>query len=210
MSDRLRNLTEDIQFKTLMPDVSLENAQRNLPWVMRVDLPKGFLFHEVVEIDQPESAVLSSMGIPPTKTTGYVFEVPSGVEEIGIPLFITSVFGGVDVPWPKEGYGKAGDLTCLYLGCTSHHGVPLFHAGLQVCYENWEDRIRLADELQKELEAGYLIVAPKEYDTDKRLRALMQAKGMANGSTGAEASPMEAVEEPVEPPRPSVGDPTAD
>jgi hypothetical protein len=211
VKDRIRNLTEDVQFQVFLPDVSQEDAQKNVPWVMRFDLPKGYQFMEVVEIDQPLNHVMSSMGMPPTKTVGYVFEVPSHVKEIGVPLFVTSVFGSVDVPWPDKGYGKSGDLTCLYLGCTSHSGIPLFHAGLQVCHEQWEDRLRLADEFQKELEAGYLFVKPKEYDSDKRLQALMQAHRMGqHGSPGANVPSTEAVEEPVEPPRPNVGDPTAD
>jgi len=176
----LRNLSSLTQFKVFVPDISREDANRNVPWVMRVDVPENALFLEVVEIDYPLNPLMGVLGPSPKKTIGYAYQFFRPLGRIH-PVFITSVFTGTDVPWPAGSTEpRCGDLQCRYLGTTSHTGILLVHLSTRVYDEGLkEDPVVLADELEEEMEDTYLIVRPKEYDLDKRLLMLMQAGGPA-------------------------------
>jgi hypothetical protein len=192
----IRNLTDTVQFKVFIPDITAEEAQRNVPWVMRLKLPTASAFLEVMEIDHPFFNLGSMLGPSPKKTVGYGFRVPvlKGPNPFVTSWFITSVFAGVDVPWPAEtpkGLGtrwEKGMLVCQYLGATSHTGILLVHIATRIYNDGAPDYDLLADELEEELKSVYLVVRPREYELDKRLLQLAQAASRADESAPKEKS----------------------
>lgn len=195
----IRNLSHVTQFKVLVPDISPEEAKRNVPWVMRLDIPDNAQFLGVVEIDYPFNPLTSFLGPSPKKTIGYAYQLFMG-RGITQPTFITSVFTGTNVPWPRsEASGNllmegmmSGSLACRYLGITSHTGILLVHIATTILREPGDDPLELADALEEEMKDTYLIVRPKEYDLDKRLLMLMQANVPAG-------SPEEKIAEAAKP-----------
>lgn len=185
---RLRNLTDTVQFKVFVPDITAEVAQQNVPWLLRVELPYGAEFKEVVEIDHPFFGQ-GMIGTSPKKTIGYLFQVPVKESLNKNVVFITSVFAGTDVPWP-EATGEDGEnprtLKCEYLGATSHTGILLVHLQTRVAGSPEE-----ADKLAEELKDTYLILSPREYDTDKKLLMLAQASANAKAGSVEEAATKE-------------------
>ena len=173
----LRNLTDTVQFKVFVPDITAEVAQQNVPWLLRLNLPVDSVFRDVVEIDHPFNNLLGMLGPSPKKTVGYLFQVPVMEDSLNETLFITSVFAGTSVPWPaacKSGLGHkevVGDLVCKYLGATSHTGILLVHLQTRVL-----GGLEEADRLVEEIKGTYLILEPREYDLDKKLMMLAQAQ----------------------------------
>ncbi len=176
----IRNLTAVTQFKIFVPTITKEEAVENTPWVMRLDLPPNSAFLEVAVIEEPANLTGPLFGAPPKKTVGYAFQVPVTESPLRFPMFITSVFAGMDVPWQRDGVVEDGDLVCRYLGISSHFGIPLIHTGLCVEATGATARMDAADRLEEELRSTYLIVRPREYDLDKRLIALVAANKRDN------------------------------
>lgn len=175
----IRNLTDTVQFKVFIPDITPEVAQRNVAWLMRLDLPHRSQFLGVVEIDHPFT--LSAMiGPSPKKTVGYLYRVPMEENPEMKTLFVTSVFAGVSVPWPEIPLSlpEDGDLDCQYLGTTSHTGILLVHLATTV-----EGGKPEADKLEDEMKDVYLILRSREYDLDKKLLGLVQAQAKESLST---------------------------
>jgi len=166
----MRNLSGVRRFSVFVPDITIEEARKNEPYVLYVDLPKGSKLLEVIQIDSPLDGL---MGVKVGSTTGYAFMLDPTCEEPERTYF-TCVFSNHDIPWvplpasncEEEAPTTTDDLRCAFVGCTSHNGIPLFHIKVSLVgadYGGFENEL---------VSMGYRLVPGKLYDMADKLKAL--------------------------------------
>jgi len=177
----MRNLKLEREFRVYTPDIDPKELKQNQPHLLKITLPKDHVFLEVIQIEHPLSGVTPGLGKLP-KVMGYAFHVDPKSENF--PIYITSVFSDAVMPWPREPYFD-GDLSCRYLGVTTHNGIPIFHLQTMVHsahpvpggYAPPANSVKLYDEFEAEVvEMGYTIVNGKPYELNKQLLNFYRAQ----------------------------------
>lgn len=177
----MRNLTLKREFRVYTPDISPQEVKRNQPHLLKITLPEDRTFLEVIQIEHPLSGITPGLGKLP-KVMGYAFHVDP--ESKDFPLYITSVFSDAVLPWPRKPYYD-GDLSCRYLGVTTHSGIPIFHLQTLVNMANPvpggpampSHRVELYEAFEAEVvEMGYKIVNGKPYELNKQLLNFYRAQ----------------------------------
>jgi hypothetical protein len=158
----IERLTFQKEFRVFVPDITLEKAIENKPYVLRVLLPEDNCFLEVLRIDDPISSVVPGVRLG-TPVVAYAFLCDSAASAKMRRLYITSVFAHRAVPWHPQCDGSAFTPHCEALGITVHSGVPIFHVGVSV-------DVAMEEPLEQELvERGYELVGVKPYTNDEQL-----------------------------------------
>lgn len=184
----MRNLMLEREFRVYIPDITQAEVKKNQPHLLKIVLPMDNVFLEVLQIEHPLSGVTSGLGKLP-KVMGYAFHVNPKDDRM-MPFYITSVFSDAILPWPKEPYND-GDLSCRYLGVTTHNGIPIFHIQTVVNSQAYKNQpsgevirparptldVKLYEVFEVEvMEMGYKIVNGKPYELNKQLLNFYRAQ----------------------------------
>lgn len=147
-----------------VPDVSLKDAMKNEPFVMRVDMPRTYEFLDVIQIEDPMNAVMPMQG---RTQLAYAF-MYDPEQELSQRFYLTSVLSDIAFPWHVL---KAEiPVYCKYLGISTHNGAVVTHVKTHVSQNNY-------DAFEKELTSlGYLLVKGKKYDRSAALSNLYKTK----------------------------------
>lgn len=176
----LDSLTGTREFRVFVPDITMAEAMKNEPYVLRIILPPNYSFVQVLKIENPLAGIVSMLG--DAGKIAYAFMVEPS-QDTPKRVYITSVFGDNHFPW----HANDGDPTPVLadtLGVTTHSGVPIFHLRSDVAPENYE-------QFEKEVAAAtYRIVDAVPYTQNKQLidmykaysKDLMEQKEKADGA----------------------------
>lgn len=179
----LESLSAQRSFNIFIPDITLAEAQKNEPYVLRISVPAGSQFLGVVQIASPLAGLGALAGNP---QIAYAFLCDPESEERR-NVYITAVFSEMSFPWHTHTeqatwLKKHGGLFeerhpqrafCAPLGLTSHNGVPLLHVRVDVSPDDYE-------EFEKELvENHYRIVPAKPYTQSEALINLYKQSARA-------------------------------
>jgi len=177
----MRNLKLKREFRVYTPDITPQEVKKNQPHLLKILLPEDHTFLEVIQIEHPLSGVTPGLGKLP-RAMGYAFHVDPDAADF--PIYITSVFSDAVMPWPKRPYFD-GDLSCEYLGVTTHSGIPIFHLQTVVNRANLvpggyampTTSLELCEAFEVEVvEMGYKIVLGKPYELNKQLLNFYRAQ----------------------------------
>jgi hypothetical protein len=174
----LDSLTDRRVFRVFIPAITKDQLKENQPYVIRIVIPKGAQFLEVMQIE-PVSAGLGAFS--GSSTTAYAFLCDHDVKETET-FYTTSWFSDRPMPWASGQSAKYVDATpfpkicCSPLNTTSHSGIPLLH--LRVCvvptdYKAFEAEL---------VTVGYVIINTKPYDSESLL-AYYQARAKSAPSS---------------------------
>ena len=172
MSSLIDSLTEKRVFNIFVPDITREEAQENRPYVLRIVIPRGAQFLEVLQLSSGQPGVGRPVGVA---RTAYAF-LSNPEEEERRHFYVTAVFSERDIPWHASNkrpesfvYYPMPAIRCVVLGITSHNGLPILHVSTEVGTENY-------DPFEEELRAyGYQIVHAKPYEQATSLLEMMKA-----------------------------------
>lgn len=196
MTDFIVGLTDERVFNVFIPDITLEEARKNDPYVLRVTVPVGSSLLDVLQISSPLAGLGALAG---TAQTAYAF-LCNPREPDTCNVYITAVFSERPFPWHAvaEGqessvaavrYAKGGlayleytqEAFCSPVGITTHNGVPLLHVRIDVhcdAYASFEADLS---------SAGYRIVPAKAYVQAEPLIALLKAQRPATEAASSSA-----------------------
>lgn len=160
-------LTKKRELRVFYPDISVEEALKNEPYLMRVKLPAIFEFLQVLQIQDPLAGVVNIPGVGSGSKLAYAFLVDPDAEE-DVRFYLTSLMPDIPFPWHDEGYlGPA--IRCGVLGITTHNGVPILHASTLVersAYEDFEKEVQ---------DRGYRLVDGARYKDGSSLINLFKS-----------------------------------
>ena len=169
----LESLGSKREFRVFVPDITMQEAMKNDPYVLRIVLPNFSEFLEVIQIQDP-FAGLSALGTGNAPQTAYAFLVDPDVPTTR-NFYLTAVFPHQPFPWPVVTRGARQLLSndtpvnCFTLGITTHSGVPILHVQTRVHHH---DYTQFEQELK---EFGYRIVEAKPYTKSEALVNLYKA-----------------------------------
>ena len=168
----MESLSHKREFRVFIPDITLKEAMKNEPYVLRVMVPKFAEFLEVVQIQDPFAGI-SALGVGNAPQTAYAFLVDPTIES-DRRFYLTAVFPHQPFPWPVDHHTRQAlcdemPVECQALGITTHSGVPILHVQTAVMPSNYE---LFEKELQ---EFGYRIVESKPYTKSEALVQLYKA-----------------------------------
>jgi hypothetical protein len=147
-------------------DISLDEAMKNEPYVLYVDLPHNAQFLQVLQIEDPLSAVMPLQG---RTQLAYVWMVDAEAKDRPVRWHFTGLLPDVDFPWHGALEG-APPVVCAVLGMSTHSGAVITHVQTQVSPSDYE---RFEAEVQ---ELGYRLVPCKRYDRATALSNLYKAR----------------------------------
>jgi hypothetical protein len=182
------------ELRVFYPDISVEEALKNEPYLMRVKLPIIYKFLQVLQIQDP----LAGLGVPGvgmSSKLAYAFLVDPE-EELEARFYLTSLMPDIPFPWHDDD-GPYDDgifpaVTCRTLGITTHNGVPILHVSTLVGLDDYED---FEEEVQK---VGYRLVDGARYKDGAALHNLYKSNA---------SKIREHLAQQVQPPRQGVAEP---
>lgn len=152
----IESLTASRLFRCFIPDITLEDAMKAGPCVLKFLVPRGSEFIRTLLVEDVSSSI--SPLIRGRVTLSYAFLLHVEEEEM-VPVYLTSLLSEVPFPWSTE----QSDLQCKVLDVSSHGGIVLLHA--QVTPPATRE-----EEFEKTVtEAGYQIVPTKPYTLGRQL-----------------------------------------
>lgn len=178
----LDSLTEHRMVQVYIPDISLEEAMKNEPYVLRVDCPPTYSFLDVLQIEDPLHAQIPLQG---RTTLAYAFMVDP-TKDVTHRFYITSLLPDVSFPWysPQDGEEEVF-MGCQYLGITTHSGVPVTHVRVSPPADRF-------DQFEEEIRSiGYRLVIAKRYDRGAALSNLYKARSQ-DGSMAQQVQPAQS------------------
>lgn len=149
-------------FRVFIPDVSLEETQKNEPYVLRIVLPARHVFLQVLQIESP-LAGFGVLGGAPQLSYAFLCDVES---EESSRFYVTSVFSEHEFPWHRS---SVDPVICETLGISTHSGIPLLHVMVSVGrrdYDAFESSIK---------DLGYRLFDAKPYTRSEELINLYKA-----------------------------------
>lgn len=156
----IESLTKRRELRVFYPSISMEEALKNEPYLMRVKLPIRYQFIKVLQIQDPLAGVVAIPGVGTGLKLAYAFLVDPDEEEQE-NFYITSLMPDIPFPWHDVNKLRRGIaetlVTCHVLGITTHSGVPILHVSTLVspkAYEVFEQEVK---------ECGYRLVEGARY-----------------------------------------------
>ena len=175
----IEDVKDKREFQVFIPDITLEEAQKNEIHVIRIFLPYKHKFLGMIQIDDPLVGISSIRG---ASQAAYTFLITPG-DELCCRFYVTPVFPHIPFPWyDRDNYRyKHAVIFCEELGITVHSGMPLLHISVSTDPQYY-------DQFEAELkDIGYRIVDSKPYTRSEVL--LNFYRGITAKQQSEEAKP---------------------
>ena len=156
MTNIFDSLTSKRVLEVFVPDVTREELRKDAAPLLRIDLPEGYNFLGVFNIESPLAALGKTMGGPCATGYGFLCKPSTSRKE---RFYVASAPADFPVPWPGDNPDRwvPAPVEIQTLGVTTQLGVVLLYLRFVPAQYKWSEFEEAA------VGAGYYIVKTKKY-----------------------------------------------